>query len=230
VKFSSPIISAGSGSWNGITVSHNRNGMYIRGRTNPVQPNSNRQTTAKGRFLALANDWSNVLTAVQRAAWNLYGNSVAWQPPFGDPVYLTGYNMFIRTNMAALAGGLTQVNDAPTTFTLAGGDAAFSASASEATQLLSIVFDDTLDWLDEDGGAMLIYQSQPKGAGRTFIGGPTRYAGAILGDSSTPPTTPTTIAVPYVVTELQRIEVLGRIVRADGRLSNHFRFTAAVGS
>ena len=53
--------------------------------------------------------------------------------------------------------------------------------------------------------------------------GPWRYAGTILGNSITPPTTPAAISVPFPVVEGQRIWVKAYIMKPDGRQSTPFR-------
>ena len=121
-----------------------------------------------------------------------------------------------------IQGGLTRVDAAPVVFTLPGEDSSFAVTASEATQLLSVAFDDELDWLDEDGGAMLVSSGIPVNPTVNFFGGPYRFADAIEGDAVTPPTTPTTMTSPFQIAEDQKVFARGRIVLADGRLSNFF--------
>lgn len=107
-------------------------------------------------------------------------------------------------------------------------DETAAASISEGTQLVSVAFDDTLDWLDEDGAHMTILMASPQGAGVNFIDGPFRFAGSLDGDSGTPLTSPQTVAVPFAVAEAQKTVVQFRIARADGRLSAPFRDSATV--
>lgn len=228
--YKSQLISQGSGSLNGIVFSHNRFGSYMRNRSIPVNPSSQRQQDVRAVFTSLAADWSEVLTQAQRDAWNLYGASVEVINKIGDPINLTGLNMFIRSNTVLLQAGLPQVNDGPTTFSLPSVDPTVVATASEGTQLLSIAFDDALDWLDEDDASMCVLMASPKGVGVNFIDGPMRFAGQLLGDAITPLTSPQTIAVPFAVTELQKSQIQARITRADGRVSSPFRDTFAVGS
>jgi hypothetical protein len=217
-----------SGSIGGTTASHNRFGQYFRQRTSPVNPNTARQQAVRNFFATLMSDWSNVLTQAQRDAWNLYGSSVSWLNAVGAEVFLTGAEHYLRSNLPRVQTGDPTVNDGPTIFTLPGADPTFAPTISEASQLISVTFDNTLAWANEDDAMMAITMSQPRSPGRTFIGPPYRFAGAISGDSVTPPTSPTTIATPYAATEGQKVEVLARISRADGRLSQFFRDTVTV--
>ena len=216
------------GSIGGKVYSRNRYGPYIRSRVKPVNPNTDRQQAARLNFSDCAVQWSNVLTPAQRTAWNLYGASVAVTNRLGQQIYLSGFNHYLRSNTAILQVAGTKVAAGPTIFTLPGADAQFVPTISEATQLISVVFDTAKDWVDEDGAYMYLYMSQPRSPGRSFIGGPYRFAAEIPGDNTTPPTSPQTIAVPFVVVEDQKVIVQARIGRADGRLSDLFLGTVVV--
>ncbi|KKM64245.1 hypothetical protein LCGC14_1503300 [marine sediment metagenome] len=217
-----PIVGEIRGSEGGTTFSRNRFGQYTRQRSIPVNPNTGRQASARSRLAGAAILWSLTLTQVQRDAWDLYATSIIWINALGQPVSLPGFQFFIRMFTAFLQAGIPAVLDGPTTLALPSPDSTFAASISEATQLISVVFDNTLAWANQDDGAMMIHMAQPRGAGRKFIGPPTRFAGAIFGNSTTPPTSPQTIAVPFAVAVDQNTDVKYRIGEADGRLSGLF--------
>lgn len=211
------------GSIGGTVFSKNRYGSYTRGRTIPVDPGTTAQTKIRAVYGQVRDAWFNTLTAAQRAAWAVYASNVSVQNRLGESITLTGWNMFSRTNACMLYNDYAIVADAPTEFSMAEQDSTLAVTASEATQLVSVAFDDTMAWLDEDGAALLIYVSRPQNATVNFFKGPYLIAGKIEGDSSTPPTTPTTIALPFAAVEGQKLFVQARIVRADGRLSAPFR-------
>lgn len=229
MKFTSPIISAGSGSQGGSTYSHNRYGMYIRNRAVPVNPDSPRQDAIRTVFSDLAQHWRNSLTANQRLSWDTYAANVSVKDKLGNDIYLTGFNHYLRSNVAILQAGLTRVDDGPTIFTLADCDTGVIVTASEATQLLSVAFTDTLDLYDEDGAALLVSSGMGVNITINFYNSPFRFADAIEGDSMTPPTSPVTITSPFFIQEGEKVFIRCRIVRADARLSNFFRteFTCA---
>lgn len=212
-----------SGSLGATVYSRNRFGQYLRPRSVPVNPNTDRQNVVRTILRQLAIAWNQDLSAAQRDGWKTYGDNVAMLNKFGDPVYLTGLNHYVRSNCGILQVGGSRVDDAPTTYNLGDSEQALAVSASEATQELSVTFDDQLDWCDEDGAAELVYCGQPQNPSHTFFGGPWRLAGSIDGDSVSPPTTPATIAAPFTFVEGQRIWVRTRIIRADGRLSEFAR-------
>jgi len=222
------VISEIRGSEGGSTFSRNRYGQYIRQRSVPVNPNSARQQAVRADFQSLAERWNSILTAAQRAAWDLYGASVPMLNKLGQQVYLPGFNHYLRSNISILQNGMPIQDDGPTTFSLPEADNTMAGAISEATQLISVSFDANLGWVSEDDAFMGISMSKPVIGSRNFIGGPYRLAGTIAGDNTTPPTSPQTIAVPFAVTEDQKVIVEARIGRADGRLSNPFRDTVTV--
>jgi hypothetical protein len=205
----------------GATVySHNRFGQYVRARSIPVNPLTDRQNAVRILMAQLASNWNNLLTQGQRNLWNTYGAQVKVKNRLGDDVYLTGLNQYVRSNVALLQAGLTRVDDAPTIYTLPDPESALVVTASEALQQLAIAFNDAADWCTEAGGAELVSMGSPQNAGIGFFGGPWRFVDAIEGVAPGGVASPQSLAVPFAFVEGQRIWVRTRIVRADGRLSN----------
>lgn len=208
-----------SGNQGGIVWSHNRFGPYIRPRSIPVNPNTQRQVDARLRVKILSVRWNNILTQIQRDAWDLYGRNVPVPGRFGTERTLTGMNMYVRSNTAVMQAGLTIVDDAPIVFTLGSPEGSLTATGSTATQQVSCAYDDGQAWVNEDGGAESFYQGRPVNAGIKFFGGPYRHIGSVLGDSTTPPTSPELLASAWPFAAGQRGWLYSRIMRADGRLS-----------
>jgi len=219
-----PLVSDASGSTGGVTIARNRFGPYMRSRTTPVNPNTDRQTSARAIMAFLAEQWrESPMTAVIREAWETYAGSINWTNRLGDAVSLTGFNAFCMCNGAMINAGGDLVTAGPIALGLPAQDPSFAVTISEATQKLSVVFDDGFDWVDEDQGWLSVQMHQPQSASRNFFGGPWRHAGAIQGDSVTPPTTPdATIDVAYTATETQKTQCRARIIREDGRCSRFF--------
>jgi len=226
----SALISDITGKVGGNIFSRNRYGLSVRAFTKPVNVNSTLQQAARAAMASLVERWSSTLTAAQRTAWGLYADSVAVQNKLGETVYLTGQNMYVRTNCILVQNSLTPIDDAPTVFELPDQDPTLAVSISEATQQLSITFDNTRSWANEDGGYLFIYMGSPQNPQRNFFAGPWKYAGKVEGDGASAPTSPATISVPFAATEGQRIWVYARILRADGRLSERFRASGFCGA
>lgn len=212
-----------SGSIAGNTFARNRFGSYMRARTKPINPQSSRQTVARARIAFLAEEWSDVLTAAQRQAWETYAAAVGWTNRLGEVVHLTGFNHFVRSNSMVLACGGTYVAAGPTIISLPNQDPTFSVALSEANGI-TVTFDDTLDWCDEDGAYLAIDLGQPQIATRNFFAGPYRFDAAIDGDSVAAPTSPDgpTATSTWTLLEGQLVWSRAAIIRADGRSTTKF--------
>ena len=222
VKYGGGIIQM-TGSIAGNTYARNRYGNYARARTKPTNPNTDLQQVVRGAMATLTARWSQVVTAVQRTAWNLYAQNVAMKNRLGESVYLSGINHYLRSNIPLMQAGKTIVDAGPVIFELPEKDASFSISISEATQLIVCAFDDTAAWCDEDEAFLHIAQGVPQNPQRNFFGGPYKMSVPIEGDSVAPPSTGDDVACTMLCTETQKVWVQARIQRADGRLSEPFR-------
>lgn len=209
-----------SGSSGGIVYSRNRYGQYIRPRTVPVNPNTDRQVAARNLARNLAIAWRDTLTQALRDAWDLLASVIPWENALGDVVHLTGLNWYNRCNVARMQGGLARIDDPSGIPGIEPAESALVVTASEATQQLSVAFDDTAAWCSDDAAGQLVSMATPLPASRKFCGGPWRYAGVILGNSVTPPTSPATIAVAWPIVEGNRLWVRTRIAYSNGGLSN----------
>lgn len=222
VKYGGGIVQM-SGSMGGNTFARNRFGNYMRARTVPVNPQSARQVAARNRIAFLAEEWSDTLTAAQRLAWGAYAAAVSWQNRLGESVNLTGFNHYCRSNAAILSCGGSVVAAGPTVLSLPNTDPTISIALSAASGI-TVTFDDTLDWCDEDAGFMSIELGTPQLASRNFFNGPWRFHDSIDGDSITPPSSPEgpTAVTCWTLIEAQLVWARVRIIREDGRITKPF--------
>jgi len=227
VQYGGGILDA-RGSIGGQTASRNRFGNYIRARITPVNPQSSRQNLVRASISALAAQWSGTLTQLQRDAWEVYADSITRQNKLGAQIKLTGFNHFVRSNAPRLQNVDSVIVAGPTTLTLPGADPVFACEVDETGQEISVTFDPLLAWNIIDDGFMYVYMSEPKNVGTNFIGGPFRLAGAIDGDTASPPTSPQILSVPFPVAEGQALVCRARISEVDGRLSDLFQHSSAV--
>jgi hypothetical protein len=206
-----------SGSIGGQTWSHNRSGAYVRARSIPVNPNTDRQVAVRNAVRSIAIAWETILTQNQRDAWDTYAANVSWMNPLGQVITLTGINHFIRSNTPRVVSGIARVDAAPVIFDIAAAEGALSATASEATQDLTLDGDPAGAWIGEPDAWQFYYMGIPQNASRTFFGGPWRLLTAVPGAG--PPPFPVVIAASFPFAEGQRIWVRSRVARGDGRLS-----------
>ena len=219
----SGLITQGSGSLGGMTASHNRGGLYLRARTIPTDPGTSFQQQIRGYMSTLTSLWANALTALQRDAWDTYAAAVPVINPLGDPIYLSGLNHYVRSNVPRLQAALPRVDTGPVIFNLGDFTQPGGISGDATADEIDVIFDNTDDWANEDDAAMLVYGSRDQGLTINFFKGPYRYGGPILGDSVTPPTSPAAIASAFVLTAGANVHAKVVVTRADGRLSAPFR-------
>lgn len=214
-----------SGSIGGTTFSRNRGGAYARNRTVPINPNSEFQAIVRSLMSNLANIWAETLTDAQRTAWEAYAEAVPLPNPLGEDRNVGGVGMFIRGNLVRGQigyGDLPLVSDGPTILSLSAFTPPAIVGIVASTDTASISFDNTDAWANEDDAGMAIYASRPKNPGVNFFKGPYRYAEKVLGDGTTPPTSPVAVSLPFPVEAGQRVFFRVNVYRADGRAGSDF--------
>lgn len=222
MKFKSPIITQASGSLGGSTYSRNKGGMYIRSRAIPTNPGSTFQSAVRAVFAELTNAWIDELSEAQRLVWQGYANNVQLIDKLGDPTNVTGLNMYVRSNVPRLQAGLPRVDTGPIVYDL-GNFTAPQFAIDTANDEVDVTFTAADAWANEDDASMLVFASRPQNVTINYFKGPYRLAGMIDGDSTTPPTSPAAISLPFAVEAGQRIFTRVAVSRADGRLSYPFR-------
>lgn len=219
MKFKPVFVGDLSKSVGALTASHNRAGPYFRLKGVPVNPNSPAQVEIRTFFGQLSTLWAS-LTSEQRLAWETYAENVPTTGSGGDPLVLTGQNMYIRSNTMRLQAGVLRIDDAPTLFSLA-TLSAIRIAPSAATGAINITYNDVDDkWDKLDGGALAVYVSRQQSPTINFFRGPYRFAGAVLGNTVTPPPSPdTAIASQFAMSEGNTIFTRFVATDPDGRLS-----------
>jgi len=221
MKFKSAVITAGSGSVGGLTVSHNSAGMYFRGRSTPTDPSSLQQNLCRNALSFLSNYWLNTLTAGQRTEWDTYAGNVTILDKFGDAIYISGFNHFLRSNTFRKRIGIAVIADGPANFNK-GEFTSPQITCSEAAQTVSVAFNAADDWANEDDAWLAVYSSRPQNLSINFFKGPYQLAGYVQGIAAGPAVSPLNATSPFAFTAGQKIFARINVVRADGRLSNSF--------
>jgi len=215
-----------SGAVGGLVASRNRGGPYFRSRAIPSNPNTPQQQEVRSAMSQLSARWSGVLTQVQRDGWDSYALNTPLTNRVGDPVNVGGLGMYQRCNVPLLqtgqAGGVI-IDVAPTVYNLGAYTAPSLVNVSEATQQFSVSFDNTDAWANEDDSDMLLYISRPKNPSIQYFKGPYRFAGAVEGDSITPPISPQAVNVQFPILAGQKLFLRAAVLRVDGRYSADFR-------
>jgi len=212
-----------AGSIAGTTFARNRSGNYARARTKPTNPNTARQDVVRSAMAFLTARWSDTLTAAQRTAWGLYAANVNMLNRLGEVIHLSGFNHYVRSNLIAKMVPYPLVDAGPVIFELPAQDPTLGVTASEATQILTIAYDDTMAWATEAAAYIFFFQGQPQNAQRNFFDGPWRLIGSVAGVDPGGPVEPHAAAAVFAIAEGQRQWIYARIMRADGRLTEPFR-------
>lgn len=227
--FQSQVITKASGSVGGLTASHNRYGQYMRARSTPVNPNTAKQVVVRSALASLSAIWQT-LTGAQRIAWADYAANVPVLNKLGETVNLTGFNMYLRSNIPRLQAGLARVDDGPTVFSLPElTDPVPTVTVAAGFQSISLAFTNTDPWANENGGAMLIYAAAQVAPSINFFKGPFTFQDTIDGDGVTPPTSPDVTLVTQLGTVGNKAHIAVRATRADGRLSSQRIIPALIG-
>lgn len=225
VRYGAGIIQM-SGSIAGNTHARNRYGNYVRARTKPINPNTQRQMQVRAALTMLTERWADTLTDAQRIAWNLYASNVIMQNKLGESMHLSGFNHYIRSNAIHARLGQAIIDAGPVVFELPETDPIMNITASEATQQITVNFDITLPWSSEATAVMQFFMGSPQNGQRNFFAAPWRYMGGVAGIDPGGAVSPELETVVWAISEGQHIWMYARIIRADHRIST--RFTANV--
>ena len=217
-----------SGKIGGIVASHNKGGQYFRIFRVPVDPGSIDQLEVRNAFQSAGSEWNGTLTPEQREDWDAYATALGSTNPLGDPIDPGGKGLYTGWMTPRLRSSLPAVQAAPLEIFRPGFTTPTIDSIDTGAQTMTIGFDDTDLWANEDDGAMFIYISPPRSLGVNFFKGPYRLADVVLGDAITAPTTPVVVPLPFTLGAGQRVFVRINISRADGRLSDSQRFQSDV--
>jgi len=228
--FKSALVTQLSGSIGGMTAAHNSSGMYLRARTIPVNPNSNRQQAMRMYMDSAVTFWTQTLTEAQRESWRTYAQNVTLMNPLGDPINVSGQNMFVRSGVAMLLVGnpLDQIEEAPTIFNTGDPGTLSIDTADSALNTVTINIDGAPAWAAIDEASILGFMAPPQNPSVNFLKGPFRFVNDVRGNSVTPltsadfDTTDADPPIPFI--EGQRVFFRVRVLYDDGRLTQAFIF------
>lgn len=101
-----------SGSLDGVTFSHNRNGRYARARVKPTNPRSVKQQSVRSQLATISSQWRG-LSSAARASWSALGATITDTNRLGDATTLTGLQAFVSINQLRLTAGQSITTTAP---------------------------------------------------------------------------------------------------------------------
>lgn len=228
-----PAILDARGKIAGVVFSKNKSSHYIRASKKPVNPRgvnskfardpeNDGQSFIQAALAQLTVRWSQTVTALQRTGWEVYASNVTMLNKLGESITLSGFNHYIRSNVIAFSSYGVAYDAPPTIFELAEQDPAVRVEPDATTQQVALIFDDTMEWVDENGATLWIWEGMPQNPQRTFFGGPYLGLKDKAGSSGSPKSSPESFSTIHTVSEGQRVWYRFRIQRADGRISEPF--------
>jgi len=150
-----------SGSYAGVTSSHNRAGQYVRNRRTPTNTPTPRRTAIRAAFGSNSSGWS-ALTSAEQNAWTAAAAAHPVTDSLGQSITLTGQQLFVSVNTALLNAGSTTVTVPPASF------AVFTPTGSTATFDSAVGVAATIVTTGSAADFLLVAFSKPTSAGRTF--------------------------------------------------------------
>lgn len=221
-----------SGSIGAIVFSHNAGGAYMRQKVTPTDPGTIQQTTVRAIMTTLSNRWSDVLSASQRSAWNVYAANVPRPGPGGGLRNISGIAHYVRSNLPRVQADATGaflpiVDDGPTTFNV-GSYTVPSATIATPYTSADVAFTNTDAWANENQAAMLLWFGRPISPAINFFKGPYRSALFVLGNGTTPPVSPQATLLPFPASAAVQMRFRVNVTRADGRLSDDAKLQCVI--
>lgn len=202
----SPIHGSMRGRIGGNVWSHNRGGDYVRLGSTPVNPNSARQQSARTFLGDLAQSWETVLTAGQRAAWNVYAQNHPVENSLGQEIFLTGLNWYVKINARLLDASdtplpLPPVGGGP------GGLTTFTVDVS-AMNTIDVTYTAALGAAER----MQLWCTLPGSAGAS----PNFKQARLVGYSAAQAASPIAFTLPHGVQSGDAVRAFGAIIDDEG--------------
>lgn len=213
-----------SGSIAGNTFARNRYGNYMRARTKPVNPMSDRQVAVRTKISYLTEYWHDTLEVDERGLWDTYAAAVAMKNKLGESIKLSGFNHFIRSNSVRMMHHPGAVTFAPTELSLPPQDPDLACSAEDIAGQ-TFTFGCDADLFAANGDRLvniMVDQGRPQLASRNFFDGPWRYMDAF--DVAEGQAGTATFDAPFTFAEGQKVWFRARTYTNFGRVSESWIF------
>jgi hypothetical protein len=150
-----------SGSYAGVTSSHNRAGQYVRNRRTPTNSPSARRTFIRTAMRAASSGFSALTPSVQ-AAWASFADAHPRTDALGSSIKLTGHQQYVACAVALANAGGAAPSAPPVSASV------FSASGSTGVMSVASGLVLTLSGLGAAGDYLLIALSRPLPGARLF--------------------------------------------------------------
>lgn len=182
------------GSVAGNTYSHNKGGHYVRERSTPTNPNSERQQEVRSILGNLSAAYAALSTADQDT-WKTWAADHPRTNPLGGSYVLSPHQAFVSVNARLSDAGLTLLDEAPAALApteLVGPTVTISTATG-----ISVAFTGSAP----SGSVLVVWASNPiSGAADPNID-----QARLVGYSAADPTTPAAMTLPFSVQSGQSV-------------------------
>jgi hypothetical protein len=190
----------------GNVWSKNKGGQYVRQGVTPTNPNSARQQVVRVILGDLAQDWTGVLTAVQRAAWNTYAEANPILNSLGVSILITGLAWYERVN-ARLQDAADTPLVLPPVGPPPGGFDTFGVDIS-ATGVATVTYTAALGAAER----LQLWQTLPGSVGAS----PNFRQARLVGYSAAAAASPIAMTLPHTVQVGELVRFFGAIIDDEG--------------
>ena len=150
-----------SGSYAGVTSSHNRAGQYVRNRRTPTNAPTARRTAVRTAFAAAASGYAT-LTPTEQASWIAAAAGHPITDSLGQTITLTGQQLYVSVNTALANAGGSTTTTPPSDFSV------FDVSGDTGTFGVAAGVELTLTGLGTADDFLLVAFSKPQSGGVRF--------------------------------------------------------------
>lgn len=207
-----------SGSVGNVVHSRNAAGPYTRVRVTPFDPKTPNQARVRARFDAVRSRWTNVLDEAQRGTWADYAGRVTTPGRAGRRNKLSGQMMYVRCNTARIRPFMGFIDSAPSGSSL-GSVSPIEVQKTIIPDEVRVIFNASDEWVAQTGAFLIVYLSDTFPLTVNFFAGPFRFAGVIVGNTTTPPPSPFPVVDSWPAVPPAHRWARTRVVFADGRAS-----------
>lgn len=225
MKIKSALMTEASGSIGGMTASRNKGGLYLRARSVPTNPQTPQQIAVRNALSTMVSRWSSTLTQAERDRWTALADLMYFTNPFGDQRLITPLNLYVRENTIRQQASEALLDDAAAVNPFLSDPGIWSIDSFDAANdQIDLAFT-SAPWVSTDGAFATIAVSRPISPTVNFFKGPYRFAAVVLGDATTPPTSPVTVTCPFAFVDGQKLAIQVRVVTPTELASTPFRLS-----
>jgi hypothetical protein len=155
-----------SGRFGDNVFARNPSGLYLRRRSDPDQPDSQRQVSVRERFTLASTRWRTI-TQAQRDTWNRLATQVSKTGRYGEVYHPTGHRLYLAVNTTRAELGLAPLDMPPAALPNVPAVAGYAPSlVNDGGALIAVLGDDDTAFTSR----VQVLATAPTSAGRSTVG------------------------------------------------------------